>query len=274
MVREEMRLTLAQLPESQMQSLWRGLDVDNSGWISAGEFGRFMRLVELKDGPTWQERVLMKKSAAGSEVKRDLDVRTGRDMANKLANVPPAADYDLDRLSQLFNKYLVAIAPDPAAKTLWFRLFKHMDDDDTGRVSYKEFAGIVREELRLGPSELGEGEMQARTARLAVAPAWPSVALPLVLTPRLSRRSRSSRRSTATTAAGCRRASSAASCGAASPRRGRAGRRSCTSATRSRARFVAQRQAERSTSHRARRSHARAHSAQHAPTRRPRRGRR
>ena len=31
-----------------------------------------------------------------------------------------------------------------------------MDDDGSGLISYKEFAGMVREELLLGPKELPE----------------------------------------------------------------------------------------------------------------------
>ena len=42
------------------------------------------------------------------------------------------------------------------SKVSWFRLFKHMDDDGSGLISYKEFAGMVREELLLGEKELPE----------------------------------------------------------------------------------------------------------------------
>ena len=34
--------------------------------------------------------------------------------------------------------------------------FKHMDDDESGLISYIEFAGMVREELLMGPRELPE----------------------------------------------------------------------------------------------------------------------
>ena len=39
-----LRLPDASLPERQLQEAWRALDDDNSGFITAGEFGRFMRL--------------------------------------------------------------------------------------------------------------------------------------------------------------------------------------------------------------------------------------
>ena len=31
------------MAEARLRSLWKALDDDASGWISAGEFGRFMR---------------------------------------------------------------------------------------------------------------------------------------------------------------------------------------------------------------------------------------
>ena len=41
-------------------------------------------------------------------------------------------------------------------KVSWFRLFKHMDDDASGLISYIEFAGMVREELLLDSHALPE----------------------------------------------------------------------------------------------------------------------
>jgi len=42
-VREVLGLKKAQLPEHRLQSLWKALDDDASGWISCGEFLRFTR---------------------------------------------------------------------------------------------------------------------------------------------------------------------------------------------------------------------------------------
>ena len=43
MVREELKMSPRDLPELDLQSVWRALDADSSGFISAGEFGGFMR---------------------------------------------------------------------------------------------------------------------------------------------------------------------------------------------------------------------------------------
>ena len=47
----------AQLPEARLKSLWRALDDDNSGYITAKEFGHFMKKGAPEDtGMSWWER--------------------------------------------------------------------------------------------------------------------------------------------------------------------------------------------------------------------------
>ena len=43
MVREGLGLSLKELPERKLMALWLALDADNSGLISAGELGAFLR---------------------------------------------------------------------------------------------------------------------------------------------------------------------------------------------------------------------------------------
>ena len=57
-----------------------------------------------------------------------------------------------DKMHQLFSTVHNGIP----SKVSWFRLFKHMDDDASGLISFIEFAGMVREELLLTPKELPE----------------------------------------------------------------------------------------------------------------------
>ena len=43
MVRNELKIKEKAMPEEKLQSLWKTLDEDSSGFISAGEFGHFMK---------------------------------------------------------------------------------------------------------------------------------------------------------------------------------------------------------------------------------------
>ena len=47
-LRQQLRLSKAELPEARLRGLWKALDADASGWISCGEFGKFMRSGEGK----------------------------------------------------------------------------------------------------------------------------------------------------------------------------------------------------------------------------------
>ena len=41
--REELKLTKADMPDVKLQGAWNALDDDDSGFITAGEFGPFMK---------------------------------------------------------------------------------------------------------------------------------------------------------------------------------------------------------------------------------------
>ena len=43
MVREELKIKEKTLAETSLQSLWRALDEDSSGFVSVGAFGHFMK---------------------------------------------------------------------------------------------------------------------------------------------------------------------------------------------------------------------------------------
>ena len=49
----------------------------------------------------------------------------------------------------------------PGTHRSWFKLFKYMDDDGSGKVAYVEFEGLVRHELQLTPKELPEAALKA-----------------------------------------------------------------------------------------------------------------
>ena len=41
-----------------------------------------------------------------------------------------------------------------------FKLFTHMDDDRSGKITYREFAGLCREELKMKASDVPDEELQ------------------------------------------------------------------------------------------------------------------
>ena len=72
-----------------------------------------------------------------------------------------ATDEELVELSKKMNDRLqdATLFPDPAARD-WFKLFTHMDDDRSGKVTYTEFSELCREELKLTQAAAPDLELQ------------------------------------------------------------------------------------------------------------------
>ena len=81
--------------------------------------------------------------AAASAVRQETDRLTGTHLRAKFERITPASDEELTVLSQLLNKQMVAIIADPKARG-WFKLFQHMDDDRSGRISYRAAPALAR----------------------------------------------------------------------------------------------------------------------------------
>lgn len=72
MIRNELKVGTAQLSDLALEAVWRALDEDNSGLISAGEFGHFMRLgvhVHEQKAP-WKERNLKANTEVAVSVRK------------------------------------------------------------------------------------------------------------------------------------------------------------------------------------------------------------
>ena len=79
MVRERMRMGHKALSEAKLRSVWRALDTDGSGEISAGEFGAFMRRGQpFEEGPSRLEVQRKKSRAKFMSLQEEMDARTVR----------------------------------------------------------------------------------------------------------------------------------------------------------------------------------------------------
>jgi Ca2+-binding EF-hand superfamily protein len=201
MLRVELQLSAKVMDDYRLKTAWVALDVDSSGYISAGEFGSFMRrgervLNEAKEERPWKERRLERAKAAHAARLAERDALFHRDIAKQLEGAPPASDEEVRRLSEAFNARLQlleaenelqrqatsgarsdpggsgalsdgldadGLPPMPAAARScgWYTLFKHVDENESGTISYRELKVIVRDELQLTPKDVPEHELQA-----------------------------------------------------------------------------------------------------------------
>ena len=85
----------AQLPESKLRSLWRALDDDSSGFITAKEFGSFMKKGEAAaSGPGWKEKRTARNRSGAEEMTRKL-----HEERNAMAGVQPASKEEVEQLA-------------------------------------------------------------------------------------------------------------------------------------------------------------------------------
>lgn len=159
MIREVLKLGRAQLAEPQLMAVWVALDDDRSGYITAAEFGRFMRKGEPPKGPGWKALRTERNRQVKQAVVHELDALVGRTVTHKLLTVQAATDEEMLEVSKTLNEALSLFA-DPAARS-WFKLFKLMDDDGSGRITYDELNAAVRGTLKLDRSALPDAKLQA-----------------------------------------------------------------------------------------------------------------
>jgi len=94
------------------------------------------------------------------EMREYKDAMRGVHERAAMANFPRATDADVVALSEAFNRRMCELQPEPRERS-WFILFRHMDEDGSGLISYSEFSGMVRDELQLPPHELPERALKA-----------------------------------------------------------------------------------------------------------------
>ena len=154
---ELMYIGEAQLPEEKLKSLWKALDDDGSGYVGAKEFSYFMKKGAAgATGLGWKQRARQAKRLEAEEVLRKLNHE--KDL---MAGVEPAGDAEVASLSRRFNEELRALFDVPGASSAsWFKLFAFMDDDKSGKVTFKEFKHMVRFQLHVPEAQLTEYQLK------------------------------------------------------------------------------------------------------------------
>jgi Ca2+-binding EF-hand superfamily protein len=162
LVRHRLELSSHVLPDEHLQSLWVALDSERSGSLSWQSFNRFTRRGERKLGELHrsslrhQKEVRAKENAAA--VRAMKAARTHRHIKQELIGVPRADAGMVKSLSERCNQQLRDLYQDEHQS--WFKLFKHMDKDSSGLISFAEFSSMVREELLVPAHALDEQSLK------------------------------------------------------------------------------------------------------------------
>ena len=81
-------------------------------------------------------------------------------MRDQMEGVAAASEGEMAELAMRFQARLRAVQPDPATRSV-FVLFKDVDQDGSGRITYDEFLKVVRVGLAMKAAELPEGELKS-----------------------------------------------------------------------------------------------------------------
>ena len=164
MVRSRLELGNDVMPATKLRRLWRALDEDSSGFLDAGEFGRFMkRGLDHQEGrgavAVARQKLIAKNMEAAAAQKTEKERRWGHVLTAQLADVAPASEAEvavlaeqlLEKTSQLF----------PFTERAWFKLFRVVDADHSGRISFDEYTHMIRAHLGLKKTELSDERLGA-----------------------------------------------------------------------------------------------------------------
>merc|ERR1712232_88482 len=102
---------------------------------------------------------MQQKVNSARALRRERDERLHRNILND-ESARVATDVECQQIALLLNQRMVDIIPDPQARS-WYKLFIHMDDDLSGKITFHELEDMIRNELRVSKDKLTNEQLKA-----------------------------------------------------------------------------------------------------------------
>ena len=152
------------LSESKLQQLWCSLDADNSNQVVPEEFGKFLRrsggFIKSKGPDNLNKRNIELGGAQTAGLGRALESTPTAEMRASLQ--APLTEDQMLELSKHFNEWLEAsIYASNRSTHSWFNLFKEIDEDGSGYITFDEFEDVIRHKLKQPKKVISDERVKA-----------------------------------------------------------------------------------------------------------------
>ena len=138
------------LSDARMRSLWKLMDRDASGFIDHGELMRFLKIGWVEEMTPAQRSIKKlheRRQEQFEQVKEASRKRLAKDVASKATEHERASDKEVRELGDLFAKQLKNQLPYGISNP--HKLFRHVDVDQSGRITFEEFSRMCRHGLKI-----------------------------------------------------------------------------------------------------------------------------
>ena len=160
-----------EISDLAIKALWCALDTNADNSLHKDEMGGFFKLGMVKDNKK-QKQLTKQKTSQNlvSPIERvgmseALETQSTADMRKELraAGIALPTDAELIEYSEKLNAWIEAYRYDQKSPPSysWFNLFKEVDADGNGAITFDELTTCVRRELKKGPNVISHNELRA-----------------------------------------------------------------------------------------------------------------
>ena len=175
-VRRRMRLGHDDLSDATLKSLWNALDVDGSGFIEEAEFQTFMgretnpKLLAARRDVVIRQKSMSRRLANEEAVDRDLKLANLKSSVDTIImrkelkaagiRVPEPGSEELKQLAIQYGKWVRADKPDAHEGVAWLQVFKEVDNDASGLITFDELRQVIRFKFKVKKAAFSEEQIK------------------------------------------------------------------------------------------------------------------
>jgi len=147
--------------ESLLKPLFRGEMADVLLGEHEAKHVATQQLRELRKTASASSKALQfaRRRANAASLRREWDNETGKDIAVLVKDIPPASEAEISSIAVQLCAAMCKKWPEARAQSSSFRLFRMMDCDNSGLISFYELTKMIRESLKISSEKVSERDL-------------------------------------------------------------------------------------------------------------------